>query len=212
MRKPKMGGKKALRVFVKGNADLGDLEDLLQEKYQGAFTIELTHEPWVRSDVLLPQTDAAVVPEELRRLFQGPSDVVLFSVQPEGESKENLARLIRAVKARLGAHVLICNVSTVDPEDQVHNHHGRPDTWALRAHKFNLTLMELSVEEGISVIDVERLVAEHGASRHVLQAGRYSPQVNQAICQELLRVLEDIGFFEERPLVMQVGRGPVPCS
>jgi hypothetical protein len=72
--------------------------------------------------------------------------------------------------------------------------------------------MELSVREGISVIDVERLVAEHGASRHVLQAGRYSPQVNQAICQELLRVLEDIGFFEDRPLVMQVGRGTLPCS
>jgi hypothetical protein len=200
-----MGGKKVLRVFVMGNDDLRDLEDLVQEKYQGAFTIELTHEPWVRSeDFLATQLQS--------RLFEGPSDVVLFSVQPEGESKENLARLIRAVKARLGAHVLICNVSTVDPEDQVHNHHGRPDTWALRAHKLNLALMELSAQEGISVIDVERLVAEHGASRHVLQAGRYSPQVNHAICQELLRVLEDIGFFEDRPLVMQVGRGPVPCS
>jgi hypothetical protein len=176
-------------VFVKGNADLSDLQDLVQDKYQGTFTIELTHEPWVRSDVLLPQTDAAVVPEELRRLFQRPSDVVLFSVQPEVQSKENLARLIRAVKERLGAHVLICNVSTVNPEDQVHNYHGRPDTWALQAHKLNLALMELSLQEGISVIDVERLVAEHGASWHVLQAGRYSPQVNQAICQELLRHL-----------------------
>jgi hypothetical protein len=200
-----MGGNKVLRVFVKGNDDVRDLQDLVQEKYQGVFTVELTHEPWVRSEDLLGT-------QLHSRLFEGPSDVVVLSVQPEIQSKEHLWRLIRDVKERLGAHVLICNVSTVDPEDQVHNYHGRPDTWALRAHKLNLALMELSVQEGTSVIDVERLVAEHGASRHVLQAGRYSPQVNKAICQELLRVLEDIGFFEDRPLVMQVGRGAVPCS
>jgi hypothetical protein len=205
MRKLKMGGKKVLRVFVKGKDDLSDLEDLVQEKYQGVFTIELTHEPWAcTEDFLATQLHS--------HRFEGSSDVVVFSAQPEVQSKENLARLIRGVKERLDAHVLICNVSTVDPQDQVHNYHGRPDTWALRAHKFNLALMELSVQEGISVIDVERLVAEHGASRHVLQAGCYSPQVNQAICQELLRVLEDIGFFEERPLVMQVGRGILSCS
>jgi hypothetical protein len=284
-----MGGKKVLRVFLKGNDDLSDsllgkpeerhvrahaLENLLQEKYQGVFTIELTHEPCARSDILLQQLDAGVVPEELRgqdwgkdadflapqfhtRLFEGPSDIVVLSVQPEvahsvwrhrrsgyllsppprwrqdwaalqktwlaenfvplgllpaAQFKENLARLIRAVKERLDAHVLIYNASTVEPDDQVHNFHSREDTWALRTHKFNLALMELAALEGISFIDVERLVAERGACRHVLQAGRYSHEVNEAIRREFLRVLEDIGFYENRPLVMQVGREKAPCS
>jgi hypothetical protein len=224
MWKPKMGGKKVLRVFLQGDDDLSDsllggpeergagahpFQDLVQDKYHGAFTIELTHEPCTRSDFLATPLHS--------RLFEGSSDVVALSVRPEvalsaGPLKENLARLIRTVKERLDAHVLICNVSTVDPDDQVHNYHGRGDTWALRAHKFNLALMELSVLEGISLIDVERLVAEHGGYRHVLHAGRYSREVHEAIRREFLRVLEDIGFFEDRPLVMQVGRGKVPCS
>jgi hypothetical protein len=223
MRKPKMGGNKVLRVFLKGKdlsasllgepderrAGAHPFQDLVQEKYHGAFTIELTHEPCTRSDLLVTPLHS--------RLFEGPSDVVALSVQPEvalsaAPFKENLARLIRAVKERLDAHVLISNASTVDPDDQVHNYHGREDTWALRAHKFNLALMDLSILEGISLIDVERLVAEHGAYRHVLQAGRYSREVHEAIRREFLRVLEDIGFFEDRPLVMQVGRGTLPCS
>jgi hypothetical protein len=116
------------------------------------------------------------------------------------------------VKDKLGAHVLIYNVSTVEPDDHLHNYHGRHDTWGLRAHKFNLALMELSVLDGISIIDVERLVAERGAGRHVLRAGRYSLEVSEAVRHELLRVLEDIGFFESRPLVMQVGAETAPCS
>jgi hypothetical protein len=284
-----MGGNKVLRVFLKGNDDLcasllgepaekqagtSSLQDLFYEKYGDAFTIELTHEPYARSDVLLDQVDMPVLPAELReqdwgrdtdfiatqfrtRLFEEPRDIVVFSVQPDmahpvwrhhrsgyllcpppgweqdwtparkswfaenflplgllpvAEFKANLARLIRAVKGRLDAHVLIYNVSTVEPDDQVHNYHGQEDTWALRAHQLNLALMQLSVMEGISIIDVERLVAEHGASRHVLQAGRYSREVHEAIRREFLRVLEDIGFFEPRPLVMQVGKGRVPCS
>jgi hypothetical protein len=116
------------------------------------------------------------------------------------------------VKERLDAHVLVHNASTVEPGDQVHNYHGREDTWALRVHQFNMALMELSVWEGISFIDVERLVAEHGAYRHVRQPGRYSAEVYEAIRREFRRVLEDIGFFEDRPLVMQVGRKGGPCS
>ena len=283
MRKPKMGGKPRLRVFLKGNDDVTAsllglpaerqpvahaLQDLLEERHQGAFAIELRHEPCAGSAILRQQVEAPAVPEELSgrhwgkdadfiaaqfrsRLFEGPSDVIVLSVQPDvahpvwrhrrsgyllalpphGEQngapaqrqwfaenfvpvgllpaaqfQENLARLIRAVKERLDAHVLVYNASTAEPDDQVHNYHGREDTWALRVHRLNLAVMELSVREGISFIDVERLVAEHGAYRHVRQPGRYSAEVYEAIRREFRRVLEDIGFFEERPLVVQAGR------
>jgi hypothetical protein len=284
MRKPKTGGKQTLRLFLKGNEDLSDsllgrpeehqvgahaLQDLVREKYQGAFTIELIHEPSTCSAVLLQQVEGTVVPKELgerdwgvnrelitaqfqSRLFEAPADVVVFSIQPEiaqipwrhrrsgyllcpppcwdqdwpptliawftenlvslglpsaEQFKVNLTRLIRMIKERLDAHVLIYNAPTVDPDDQVHNYYGRDDTRALRIHKLNLALLELSASEGISFVDVERLVAELGAARHVLPEGWYSQEANQAIRLELLRVLEDIGFYENRPLVMQVGKG-----
>jgi hypothetical protein len=121
-------------------------------------------------------------------------------------SKENLSRLIAAAKQRLDAHVVIFNCSTIDPDDNVHNYHGIEDTTALRIHRLNLALMELSCQEGISIIDVERLISEMGGERHVLAPCRYSDEAYEAIGQEFLRVLADIGFFENRPLVLQVGQ------
>lgn len=122
-------------------------------------------------------------------------------------SKDAMLSLIRAVKQRSGAHVIVYNCSPIDPTDRVHNYHGLDDTLSVRVHRFNLALMQLSVLEGISIIDVERVVAEIGQA-HVPSALRYSADAYQAICREVLRVLQDIGFFEARPLVMQVGRRP----
>jgi hypothetical protein len=239
----KMGGKERLRVFVKANEDVTDsllsirdsgrkvesgLRDLLQEKYQGRFAVEILCEPGGRSDLILqelegPHLPAALHPQGQRtgafrtRLREGSFDVVVLSVQPDvlfssakglaaPEIEESLSLLIRALHKRCGAHVLIFNCSSVDPNDHIHNYHNREDTFAVRAHRVNLALMKVSQREGISIIDVERVVAELGGQRHVEQAGTYSPEACQAIGQEFLRVLADIGFFENRPLVPQVGQ------
>ena len=76
----------------------------------------------------------------------------------------------------------------------------------LRLHKLGLALLELSIQEGISLIDVDRQLAELGAQRHVRAAGRYSEEAYQTIGREFVRVLEDIGFFENRPLIQQLGQ------
>jgi hypothetical protein len=121
------------------------------------------------------------------------------------ESKGNLIRVIRAAKERLDAHVIVLNCSPLDPDDLTHNYYGLEDTLALRVRKLNLAIMQLSASEGISIIDVERLVAELGGE-HVLKALLYSDEAHRAVSQEFLRVVEDIGFFQERPLLMQIGQ------
>jgi len=119
--------------------------------------------------------------------------------------KENFTTLIRTVKRRWSAHVIVYNGSTFDPEDRTCNYRDIQETVALRIHKLNRALMEISVLEGISIVDVDRLIAELGAERHVVGALRYSAEGHRTICKEFLRILEEIGFFENRPLVMQVG-------
>ena len=114
--------------------------------------------------------------------------------------------VVGEIKRRLEAHVIFLNCSSVDPDDRVHAYAGRGETWSLRAHRFNLALMELSSLEGISIVDVDRLVAELGGADHVLGRLRYSGEARWAIAEELVYVLEDIGFFEPRPLVAQIGR------
>ena len=118
----------------------------------------------------------------------------------------NFVRLIREIKERLGAHVIVYNCSSFDPEDRTSNYHNIEDTKSLRVQKFNLALMEISALEGISIIDVDRLIAELGGDKHVQKAFDYSSEACRAICREFLRVLEDIGFFEDRPLVPQLGK------
>jgi hypothetical protein len=136
-----------------------------------------------------------------------------IGVIPTTQAAENFIRLVQRIKERIEAHVLVYNCSTIDPHDHIDNYHGKEDNNELRTHKLNLALMQLSVEEGISIIDVDRLTAEMGGQENVLSWCGYSDEAYEAIGQEFLRVLEDIGFFENRPLVMQLGRkGAVRCS
>ncbi|CAG0941160.1 hypothetical protein BROC_01307 [Candidatus Brocadiaceae bacterium] len=121
--------------------------------------------------------------------------------------KENFVRLIRAIKERLNAHIIVYNCSSVDLEDQTYNYYKlQNDVLSLRIHKFNFALIEISTSEGISIIDVDRLIAELGGERHVMKRLSYSKEACHAICQEFQKVIEDIGFFENRPLLMQIGQ------
>lgn len=278
MQAPKLGGKKVLRLFLKGNNDLVEalcpqaqatgaeasgLRHFIRRKYGDAFAIEILHEPCGRSDLLLQHLgddggppppsdpiDEAMSLDPHTRLGQADPDVIVLSLQPEvahtlwrhrrdgfllfpapdweqvwpaaqreglranyapvaplsaEQFKATFTRLVRTIKARLDAHVLVFNCSTIDPADQVHNYHGLEDTLAVRVHRFNLALYQISTEEGISIIDVDRLVAELGADRHVVKGLHYSAEAYRAIGQECFRVLEDIGFFEARPLIPQIG-------
>lgn len=139
-----------------------------------------------------------------RRQF---NNVGLLSIT---ESNQNLLEFVRTVKGRVDAHIVAFNGSTVDPADHTHSYFGmNEDTLALRVHRLDLALMRLSVQEGISIVDVDRRIAEVGADKHVLKALTYSPEACRAVGQELFSVLADIGFFEKRRLVLQIGRKKV---
>ena len=125
---------------------------------------------------------------------------------PVERFRQGFARLAAEIKERMAAHIIVFNCFTFDPDDHTRSYFGVQDTPALRALKFNLALIDISTEEGISIVDVDRVLAELGGASHVTNAFRYSPQACELIRDEFFRVLQDIGFFEHRPLVMQVGR------
>lgn len=143
---------------------------------------------------------------------QTPPDIVVLSLDPrhDGDSDvfcRDLRELINVVKNELSAHVVAFNSSTIDHDDLTSNYTGVNDTPALRLHRLNLALMRLSVEEGISIVDVDRLIADIGANGHVKAMQDYSEESCGLICDEFIRVVADYGFFEQRPLVAQLGRG-----
>lgn len=277
----RMGGKQTIRILVKGDRDAIDsllpttqgakkldksLQDLINEKSDRAFQIEIIYEPGGRSDLWLQQLGKIPLPnnsyssKQLETLLIGQSpnflvavdiDIIVFSTQveitknlwkhhetgylidipedweqqlseaekqefqqhfsPTGllsteQSQANFSQLIQLLKEKTGAYIICYNCCDFDPSDRTTNYHNIGETLRLRIQKLNLALLKLSMQEGISLIDVESLLAELGAAQHVTRGLDYSPEAYQVICQEFLRVITDVGFFENRPLLKQIGR------
>lgn len=138
---------------------------------------------------------------EMERLKEvGASETALANVRAD------LVSAIRQIKEKVGAHILVANVSTLDPDNPVFTYHGvAEEPWTLRGHRLNLMLIGVSHDEGISIIDVDRKIAEVGGDSSVTAAARYSGPGCEAIVEEIVRVVEDYGFLDDRPLMEQVG-------
>lgn len=205
------------------------LRQRVSEAYEGRFDVKTFHERSGPSELLLaPSLSSSLEHRSLAdsegnpslmalasptRLFQVASDIVVFSLEPEitglvpvERFRQEFPQLVADIKERLAAHVIVFNCFTFDPDDHTCNYHGAQDTQALRALKLNLALIDISTEEGISIVDVDRILAELGGASNVTEAFRYSPQACELIRDEFLRILQDIGFFERRPLLVQTGR------
>jgi hypothetical protein len=69
-------------------------------------------------------------------------------------------------------------------------------------------LVGVSHDEGISIVDVDRLIAELGAAGNVDGPAAYGPEACARIAAEIVRIIDDYGFLDERPLLAQVGARP----
>lgn len=111
-------------------------------------------------------------------------------------SMENFARIVERIRTHTQAPILIYNVSASVPGDQIHSHLGMEDSFSTRIRQFNLGLIELSQKTGISVIDVDAILARAGADRLKLDALHLNPEGCRLVAAEVVRVLEDLGLFQ----------------
>jgi hypothetical protein len=218
----KMGGKPRLRVLVKGGADVVDavlatdegggkleqgLSARVHEAHGGAFEVGVRHEEC---------GPAAELAAQLRgdgpatALLDWEPDVVVLGMSADAGTdpaayRDQMAEVVASLKERVGAHVIVFNGSSIDPDDTASGYTRGLDTPVLRVHRLNRVLVELSMLEGVSLVDVDRLLAELGAAGHVTGLLDYDAEACGVLCDELMRVLADYGFFEERPLVAQLG-------
>ncbi len=106
-------------------------------------------------------------------------------------SMANLERIIAQCQARSDAPILIYNLSAAVPGDTVHCHLGMEDSQATRIRRFNLGLVELSQRTGISVVDVDAVVARHGAARLLVDSFHFTAEGCRLVAEEVARILED---------------------
>jgi len=219
-----------LKLFVVGGADIVDaavsradggakldkgVRELVASEYPHV-AIETLHEgPGSFADLRssLESGDSALIAEQPQIvLLSIAHDVMgLDSVGVNVEDgvhriESDLVSVIDLIKEKVGAHVLVANVSTLDPAQTVFNYHDIDvEPVSLRAHRLDLMLVGVSHREGISVIDVDRKIAELGGAIGVTAALNYSEPGCRTIAAEIVRVIDDYGFFDDRPLLAQVG-------
>ncbi len=218
-----------LKLLVKGNGDIANatlpreaggkldrsVREIVAVEYPD-YAIEVAGEPSSGfADLRRELEDGTAT------MLEAAPDIVLLSVADDvrnlgsrGVSSEEAVQNVRAdlvaivdlIKEKLGAHVLVANASTIDPADATYNYFGlSEEPLPLRAHRLDHMLIGVSHDEGISIIDVDRLIAEIGAADNVTAAMTYSDEASAVIAAEVVRVLQDYGFFDERTLVAQVG-------
>ena len=148
------------------------------------------------------ETGAYVHIDEQGRLDEAASAWLSAShVMTDPPTAEETHVALREVLSRIRTHtpapVLIYNLSPIAPGPIVHCFLGLEDSLAARIRRFNLMLIELSQETGVSIVDVESVVAKAGADRVKLDLHHLTGEGARLVAEEVVRVLEDYGVFED---------------
>jgi hypothetical protein len=114
-----------------------------------------------------------------------------------GASMDNLARICDQLRAKGDLPILVYNMSAAVPGEQVHCHEGLGEILSTRIRRFNLALVELSQRTGISVVDVDAVVARTGADRLLVDPSHLTAEGCRLVAEEVVRILHDRGCFDE---------------
>jgi hypothetical protein len=112
---------------------------------------------------------------------------------------KNLAAVVAKIRSHSEVPILIYNLSPIIPGENVHCYAGLGETFSTRIRKFNLALAALSEDIGISIIDVDAIVARHGADALKLDAVHLKPHGYRLLAEEVVRVLDDLGVLDTLP-------------
>lgn len=113
------------------------------------------------------------------------------------EALDDLKAVVERLRAASDAPVLIYNLSSLVPGETVHCHTGMDDILSTRIKRFNLGLVDLSRRMDVSIIDVDRIVAMHGAAAMKADTTHLTEPGCRAVAAEVLRVLADRGCLGE---------------
>lgn len=128
----------------------------------------------------------------LAREFTGPR---LASVD---EASAHWRTVIERIRDHTPAPILVFNMSPFTPGDPPHCFLGLDDDISTRIREFNLALVRLSRETGISIVDVEGVVGRAGAERASVSAVHLSALGYELVARAVVRILGDYGLFDGR--------------
>jgi lysophospholipase L1-like esterase len=108
----------------------------------------------------------------------------------------NLRGIIERIRQRSESPILIYNVSSIVPGETIHCLQGLGEIYSTRCRRFNLGLAELSVDLGISIVDVDSTLARAGADKLKVDAMHLTADGYRLVAEEVVKILVDLGVIE----------------
>jgi hypothetical protein len=139
-----------------------------------------------------PNDLAALTPEARDWLAETYEQAGVLSA---AQSMAHFEAIIARLRARTAAPILIYNVSATVPGETVHSLQGMGETFTTRIRRFNVMLAELSEKTGISIIDVDTVLARRGVDQMKLSALHLTAEGHRIVAAEVVRVLADLGVI-----------------
>lgn len=112
------------------------------------------------------------------------------------ESMANIARIVSRIGERKPAHILVFNMSATMPWERVRCYRGLSETLSERIRRFNLALIDLSRSIGISIVDVDSVLAGAGAAGLKIDPVTLSAQGCRLVATEVVDILEQLGALD----------------
>jgi hypothetical protein len=106
-------------------------------------------------------------------------------------SMEDLAQVIGRYRHTSQAPILVFNMSSVVPGETIHSYQGAADATSQRIRRFNCALVDASAALGFSIVDVERIIAEHGSRHLKFDPIHFNAEGCRLVCEDVVRILDD---------------------
>jgi hypothetical protein len=103
---------------------------------------------------------------------------------------DNLGLIVKELKARTGAVVVVCNTLVVDPGAAAVDYQFANSPATVRRRQFAIGLREASGDLGFVVLDVDRVTKRAGIAGQA-DFVHYTPDQKQALRREFVRLLRE---------------------
>jgi len=108
---------------------------------------------------------------------------------------QNLIRVIECIRSKSKAPIVVYNVSSVVPGETVRCYADLPESLSARIRRFNLGLIDVSAQTGISIIDVDTIVARIGALRAKLDTLHLTAEGCLHVARDFVDTLDGLDCF-----------------
>lgn len=111
-------------------------------------------------------------------------------------SMDHFRQIIHKIRLQSDAPILIYNLCAAMLGDTMSSHQGFEDCLSTRILRFNLALIDLSIELGIHIVDVNRLLSRSGSDQFKIDTWHINAQGQRIIAKEVAKILSDCGLGE----------------